>query len=59
MTPDQKIKMLHDICDRHPHMRINNALWKIRKAEKAEELRRPAINQRGVVAMIRRLTGKA
>lgn len=59
MTPDQKIRMLHDICDRHPHMRINNALWKIRKAEKAEELRRPSPDPRGVVAMLRKLTGRA
>lgn len=59
MTPDQKIKLLHDICDRNPHTRLNNALWLLRKAEKAEELRRPAVNQRGVVAMIRRLTGRA
>lgn len=59
MSPDQKIKMLHDICDRTPHMRLNNALWKLRKAEKAEELRRPSPNPIGLVKMIRRLTGRA
>jgi hypothetical protein len=55
MNADQKIKLLHDICDRNPHMRIQNALWRVRKAEKAEELRRPVNKQRGVVAMIRKL----
>lgn len=59
MSPDQKIKLLHDICDRNPHMRIQNALWRVRKAEKAEELQRPTNKQRGAVAMIRKLTGKA
>lgn len=59
MNDSQKIKLLHDICDRNPHMRISNAMWKLRKAEKAEELRRPSPDPRGVVAMIRRLTGKA
>jgi len=58
MTDSEKIKLLHTICDRNPHMRLTNALWKVRKAEKAEELR-PARNPRGVVAMIRKLTGRA
>ena len=57
MSPDQKIKLLHDICDRNPHMRLNNALWKVRKAEKAEELRRPTEydlpRPRGIVRFIR------
>lgn len=55
MSPDQKIKLLHDICDRNPHMRIQNALWRVRKAEKAEDLQRPVNKQRGVVAMIRKI----
>ena len=39
--------------------RINSALWQIKRAERKEELQRPVNRQRGVVAMIRKLTGKA
>jgi len=57
MTPERKLEMLESIADRNPHMRINNALWKVRKAEKAEELRRPTEydlpRPRGIVRFIR------
>lgn len=59
MTPERKLELIQSLYVKHPHMRISNVMHYVQKREKAEELRRPAVNQRGVVAMIRKLTGRA
>lgn len=59
MNADKKLQLIESIYIKHPNMQIRNVMHKVRKHEKAEELRRPSPDPRGVVAMIRRLTGKA
>lgn len=59
MNDSQKIRLLETICERHPNTRINNAMWQVKRAERREELSRSAPHPRGVVAMIRKLTGRA
>ncbi|RVH87776.1 hypothetical protein CN204_04405 [Sinorhizobium meliloti] len=59
MNDTQRMKIITELYVRHPHMRISNVMHYVQKREKAEELRRPSPDPRGVVAMLRKLTGRA
>ncbi|RVQ10044.1 hypothetical protein [Sinorhizobium meliloti] len=59
MTPERKLELIQSLHVKHPHMRISNVMHYVQKREKAEELRRPSPDPRGVVAMLRKLTGRA
>lgn len=59
MNDSKKLELFEAAYKRTPNARVGTVFQRIRKAEKAEELRRPAVNQRGLVHMLRRLTGKA
>lgn len=59
MTPTQELELIRKMHVKHPHMRISNVMHYVEKRKLVEELQRPTNKQKGVVAMIRKLTGKA
>ncbi|RVG88715.1 hypothetical protein [Sinorhizobium meliloti] len=59
MSDSKKIELFEAAYKRTPNVKVGTVFQRIRKAEKAEELRRPVQNPRGVVAMLRKLTGRA
>lgn len=59
MNDRDKIHLFEAAYKRTPNARVGTVFQRIRKAEKAEELRRPVQNPRGIVKMLRKLTGRA
>lgn len=59
MNDSKKLELFEAAYKRTPNARVGTVFQRIRKAEKAEELRRPSPDPRGVVAMLRKLTGRA
>lgn len=61
MSPDKKVELFYDAYRRHPEARVGTVVQRINRLERAEELRKETDrpNPRGVVAFIRRVTGRA